>query len=60
MEEKDILKAKTWYYDHVGHIHRLATFHDDTGYPPSEEDIKQPMLWKSAHWVWFMKKYIQE
>jgi hypothetical protein len=55
---EQITKAKEWLGNHVKHVSHLIESEDITTYPPSDEDARHPELWKSAHWSWFLIKYV--
>ena len=53
----DLEKADMWYCLHKNHVNKLFNS-TKTEYPPTElEDIKNPNLWKAAHWRWFLNNY---
>lgn len=47
-------KANEFYDKHTKHINKLV-LSAEMGYPPSDEDFNNPMLWKPEHWFWFLK-----
>ena len=48
------VRAFDWAGEHLIHIDLLIS-DLDSGYPPSEEDLGNPALWKPEHWFWFLK-----
>jgi len=58
LTEDQITKAKLWYQNHSYHVRNIIT--DELivhAYPPSEEDVDQPNIWKPSHWVWFLQNF---
>jgi len=49
-------KAIDFYMRHIELIKAETSEHIGI-YPPSYEDINEPMLWKFEHWAWFMRAY---
>lgn len=52
-------RATEWYLTHQKHVN---TIREETWncYPPSQEDMNDPALWKPAHWNWFIDVYYNE
>ena len=48
-------KAFTFLHDHSDHVWSMVT-KDKDSIAPSGSDMFHPELWKSIHWVWFLKE----
>ena len=48
-----IAAALDWREKHEKHVRQLEMDGEDTVFPPSREDAREPELWKAAHWRWF-------
>lgn len=59
LTEDQITRAKLWYQNHSNHVRNIIT--DELivhPYPPSEEDVDQPNIWKPSHWIWFLQNFL--
>ena len=45
--------ANGWYAEHTDHIDNLVK-NETNSFPPCEEDINHPELWKPGSWRWFL------
>jgi len=49
-------RALEWYGSHDFHVNHITKDTLDN-FPPSDEDINDPALWKPEHWLWFRTNY---
>lgn len=47
-------KAKKWYLEHRDHVDKLMK-EAGRAFPPSDEDLRHPELWKGGSWSWFLE-----
>jgi len=52
-----LFKAEQWYLQHQYYVEKNIA-NVESGYPPSDPyDVRNPNVWKTAHWKWFVEKY---
>lgn len=56
LTKKQRKRVIDYYMRHSEHV--LELFYSAEGnYPPSEEDVNSPELWKPEHWKWYIINY---
>lgn len=45
--------ANNWYAEHTEHVDKLVES-TQVSFPPNEEDLNHPELWKPGSWRWFL------
>lgn len=60
LTQEQINKAQQYFEQHQEQLRSGAAV-ANAWYPPTDfEDKNNPMIWKTNHWKWFIKKYNHE